>query len=118
MEFINVAKDDALAYPDTVHRDYPATVNARMESAVQPFTRRAIDVCATLLGALNDRLGLPTDALGALHRADRPSFCQARCTRSPPVRAGAAAPYIGQHTDYGSLVSGNAVDAKLPLTGL
>ena len=37
VEFINVSKDDALAYPSVVHRTYPRTVNARMEDTITPF---------------------------------------------------------------------------------
>lgn len=108
VEFINVAKDDALAYPQKVHRDYPPTVNARMLSVVRPFTLKTIDICNTLLGVLNARLRLPEGRLLALHGPQEPSFCQSRCTKSPPV-AGREVDLqplaIGPHTDYGSLVS-------------
>ncbi|KAI0923895.1 hypothetical protein AcV5_009309 [Taiwanofungus camphoratus] len=36
-EFLDVAKDDALAWPEQVHRTYPETVNAYMQSAIKPF---------------------------------------------------------------------------------
>lgn len=108
MEFINVAKDDALAYPQKVHRDYPRTVNERMQGVVKPFTLKTIGICSTLLEVLNTRLRLPEGRLLALHGPQNPSFCQSRCTKSPPV-AGREVDLqrlsIGPHTDYGSLAS-------------
>ncbi|KAH9041818.1 Clavaminate synthase-like protein [Lactarius hengduanensis] len=59
VEFINVSKDDALAFPAMVHRKYPRTVEERMDSAVRPFVRKSMEVNQTLMDALNDRLGLP-----------------------------------------------------------
>lgn len=107
VEFLNVAKDDALAYPRKVHKDYPETVNVRMESAVKPFTLKTIDICNTLVSALNDRLGLPEGRLIELHRVEKESFCQSRCIKNPPARgAPADKQALGAHTDYGSLVSG------------
>lgn len=34
VEFVNVAKDDAFAWPYIARRDYPSTVNKRMESTI------------------------------------------------------------------------------------
>ncbi|KAF9255754.1 hypothetical protein L218DRAFT_950512 [Marasmius fiardii PR-910] len=36
VEFINITKDDAFAWPSVAHQTYSSTVNSRMESAV-PF---------------------------------------------------------------------------------
>lgn len=58
VEFINIAKDDALAWPQIAHRTYPSTVNARMDSTIKPFVRKSIEINNTLLGVLNDRLGV------------------------------------------------------------
>jgi isopenicillin N synthase-like dioxygenase len=106
VEFINVAKDDALAYPKRVHRDYPATVGVHMADAIRPFTLKTIDICNTLLDALNDRLCLPKGKLRELHRVENPSYCQSRCTKNPPARdVPADKQSLGAHTDYGSLAS-------------
>jgi isopenicillin N synthase-like dioxygenase len=106
IEFINIAKDDALAYPAKVHRNYPSTVNAQMMDTIRPFTLKSAEVCNTLLDALNDRLDLPKGKLGELHRVEDLSNCQSRCTKSPPARgATTEKPSLGAHTDFGSLVS-------------
>ena len=39
VQFMNVAKDDALAWPKIARRTYPATTNNRMESTIVPFVR-------------------------------------------------------------------------------
>ncbi|KAF7430927.1 hypothetical protein PC9H_006642 [Pleurotus ostreatus] len=102
IEFINVAKDDALAWPKQAHRSYPRTVNARMESTVIPFVRKSMEVNATLLDVFNEKLGLPEGALAKRHSVEEFSGSEARCTKSPPTptetRLG-----IGAHTDFGSL---------------
>ena len=49
VEFINVAKDDALAWPNKVHREYPSTVNARMENTIKPFVQKSVDINTTLI---------------------------------------------------------------------
>ncbi|OBZ65469.1 1-aminocyclopropane-1-carboxylate oxidase [Grifola frondosa] len=84
VEFINVSKDDALGWPKPVHRVYPSTVNARMESTIIPFIRKSIDVNTTLLEIFNGLLGLP---------------------RNPPRPEGISEKKaaLGAHTDFGSL---------------
>ncbi|KAJ7911060.1 hypothetical protein B0H13DRAFT_2010409 [Mycena leptocephala] len=42
-EFINIAKDDALAYPEQARRAYPSTVNAHMSKTVTPFVKKSIE---------------------------------------------------------------------------
>ncbi|KZV94738.1 Clavaminate synthase-like protein [Exidia glandulosa HHB12029] len=104
VEFINVAKDDALAYPSVVHRQYPSTVRERMVSTVAPFVRKSIEVNNTLLSAFNDRLGLPAGTLLRLHALDESSGSETRCIKTPPsqtISQDKAA--IGAHTDFGSL---------------
>lgn len=115
MEFINVAKEDALAYPDVVHCTYPEVVNAHMEGTITPFVRKWFDVLNTFLGVFEEKLGLPPGALLERHPDLAPSGSQARCIKSPlkpPLDASvlaSAAPDVkdnvalGAHTDYGSL---------------
>ncbi|KAG6906669.1 hypothetical protein DXG01_012697 [Tephrocybe rancida] len=103
VEFINVAKDDALAWPGQVHRSYPPSVNDRMESTVTPFIRKSVEVNNLLLGVLNAKLGLPAGTLLEKHRIEEPSGSESRVTRTPPVRSTSIDPAIGSHTDFGSL---------------
>ncbi|KAG5640734.1 hypothetical protein DXG03_007372 [Asterophora parasitica] len=105
-EFINVAKDDALAYPTPVRRTYPSTVNARMESTIRPFIRRSLDINNTLLDVLNDRLGLPERTLLAKHDMEEWSGSESRVIKNPPpkLREGEhPCVALGAHTDFGSL---------------
>ena len=120
VEFINVSKDDALAFPDMVHRRYPLTVEERMDSAVRPFVRKSLEVNQTLMSILNDRLGLPPGCLAKLHAPEEHSGSETRCikktpssTPEPPDRAA-----IGAHTDFGSFVRGRGMPAQLPIWGV
>ncbi|KAI0637480.1 Clavaminate synthase-like protein [Trametes polyzona] len=105
VEFINVAKDDALAWPGKVHREYPRTVNARMESTIKPFVEKSLAVTGTLLAVLGERLGLPAGALESRHSREEPSGSEARCIKNPPRPGGISEEKaaIGAHTDFGSL---------------
>ncbi|KAI0316905.1 Clavaminate synthase-like protein [Amylostereum chailletii] len=104
VEFINIAKDDALSYPTPTHRTYPSTVTNKMEQVVAPFVRKSISVNDTLLNVLNKRLGLPDGTLSNLHKIDEVSGSEARCIKTPkdhhmsPDKA-----TLGAHTDFGSL---------------
>jgi len=104
-EFINVSKDDALAFPAVVHRTYPQTVTTRMDSSIRPFVERSLEVNGTLLGVLNAKLGLPEGTLAQLHNPADKSGCVARVIRSPPklgpVDEDKA--MLSAHTDFGSL---------------
>ncbi|PCH44297.1 Clavaminate synthase-like protein [Wolfiporia cocos MD-104 SS10] len=104
-EFINVSKDDALAYPVTVHRNYPATVVARMETTIKPFVQKSLEVNGTLLSVLNDKLGLPERTLAHLHRNEERSGCVARVIRTPPKDEAfdEERALLSAHTDFGSL---------------
>lgn len=106
VEFINVAKDDALAWPGRVHREYPSTVNARMESTIKPFVQKSLEVNYVLLDVLSDRLGLPKGTLAKRHPLEEPSGSEARCIKNPPKPDGISETQaaIGAHTDFGSLV--------------
>ncbi len=103
-EFINISKDDALSWPEVVHRTYPATVAARMAPVVRPFVEKSWKIDQLLLEIFDEKLKLPRGTLASLHRADEQSGCLARCIRAPP-RALDEKLFIPAHTDYGSLVS-------------
>ena len=103
VQFMNVAKDDALAWPKIARRTYPATTNDRVESTIVPFVCKSLGVNVTLLNVFNDRLGLPE---GELTKSQELSGIEARCIRNPPrpqdMREEQRA--IGAHTDFRSLV--------------
>ncbi|KAG0694045.1 hypothetical protein DFH29DRAFT_815763 [Suillus ampliporus] len=105
VEFINVSKDDALAYPRIVHRTYPSTVNARMENTIAPFVRKGLEVTYVVLNIFNDKLGLPEGTLERLHDMEEHSGSETRCIRNPPtqVKEAMERAAIGAHTDFGSL---------------
>lgn len=103
VEFINVSKDDALAWPERARRDYPRTVNARMVPTIGPFVRKSVEVNNTLLDALNDKLGLPKGTLLRLHPINEFSGSETRVTHNPPTM-NTQKVAIGSHTDFGSLV--------------
>jgi isopenicillin N synthase-like dioxygenase len=101
-EFINVAKDDALAYPEIIHRSYPQTVNDAMELAVRPFVEACMAANDTMLNVFNDKLGLPSGTLAALHPLKETSVSEARCIKVPPT-PNSTKIAVGAHTDFGSL---------------
>ncbi|SJL02787.1 related to oxidoreductase, 2OG-Fe(II) oxygenase family [Armillaria ostoyae] len=102
IEHINVSKDDALAYPNVIHRTYPSTVNERMESTITPFVTKSVQVNNTILAIFNDKLGLPKGMLTKLHPKDEHSGSEARTTKNLPGYAPDRMA-IGAHTDFGSL---------------
>lgn len=106
VEFINIAKDDALAYPKVARRSYPAATNARMESTIAPFVRKSLEVNQTLMDIFNDRLELPQGTLAHKHTLKEFSSSEARCIKNPPRPQGMSEEQraIGAHTDFGSLV--------------
>jgi isopenicillin N synthase-like dioxygenase len=114
VEFINVAKDDALAWPKTARRTYPAPTMARMESTIVPFVCKSLAVNATLMNVFNDRLGLPEGELAKRHSMEEFSGSEARCIKNPPRPQGMSEEQraIGAHTDFGSLVCGTRVCGK------
>ncbi|TFY79806.1 hypothetical protein EWM64_g4206 [Hericium alpestre] len=104
VEFINVSKDDALAWPKQAHRAYPSTVNVRMESTITPFVKKSLEINNTILSVLGDRLGLPKGALGEKHLLEEYSGSETRVIKTPPrpdIPADKAT--LGAHTDFGSL---------------
>jgi isopenicillin N synthase-like dioxygenase len=102
-EFINVAKDDALAWPQQARRAYPSTVNARMESTISPFVRKSLEVNNTLLQAFESKLGFPAGTLMERHKMEEFSGSETRVIRTPPCPADKGQ-LIGSHSDFGSLV--------------
>jgi hypothetical protein len=107
VEFINVSRDDALAYPKHVHRTYPSTVNERMESTIVPFVKKSSEINDLMMEVLGDRLGLPKGTLSKKHQWEEKSGSETRCIKKMPTtevmtEAKAA---IGAHTDFGSMVS-------------
>ncbi|KAI0772544.1 Clavaminate synthase-like protein [Trametes elegans] len=102
-EFLNISKDDALAWPTPVHRTYPPTVDAHMESVIKPFVLKSLAVNNFLIDVLNDKLGLPKGTLAGLHQVDRTSGCTARCIRAPPMTGQSEKTFLTAHTDFGSL---------------
>ena len=103
VEFINVSQDDALAWPETVHRTYPRTVNERMDNTIVPFVKKSRAINVVFLKILEKKLELPEGELLKKHSEEEPSGSETRCIKSPPGDKNQTA--IGAHTDFGSLVS-------------
>ncbi|KAG0654573.1 hypothetical protein C6P46_001594 [Rhodotorula mucilaginosa] len=112
IQFINVAKDDALAYPEVRQRTYPQTVNDHIQT-VTGFVRSSDDVLQTLMAVLEPRIGLPAGTLAALHKEGNLSGSESRVIlKSAPGdkgyrpegvdENGDPAAAIGAHTDFGS----------------
>lgn len=104
VEFLNVAKDDALAWPNQARRAYPRTANARMVSTIVPFVRQSLEVNNIILEVFNDKLGLPAGSLLKRHLMEEFSGSETRITRNGPT-TNTTKVAIGSHTDFGSLVS-------------
>ncbi|KAF8172418.1 hypothetical protein K438DRAFT_1851637 [Mycena galopus ATCC 62051] len=100
-QFINIAKDDAVAWPIPARRSYPSAVNARMQSAIIPFIEKSLVINQTLLDVFDDKLGLQKGTLANLHRREEHSECVARCLFSPPILNPQT--FLGAHTDFGSV---------------
>jgi isopenicillin N synthase-like dioxygenase len=102
IEFINVAKDDALAWPKQARRSYPSVVNDRMESTIIPFVEKSFEINKTIMDIFDAKLGLPEGTLNKLHSREEFSGSEARTIKAPknlPVGRQA----LGAHTDFGSL---------------
>jgi hypothetical protein len=107
VEFLNVAKDDALAWPKQARRAYPRTVNARMASTIVPFVRKSLEVNNTILEIFNDKLGLPVGSLLERYLMEEFSGSETRITKNGPT-TNTTKVAIGSHTDFGSLVIGHS----------
>ena len=103
-EWLNISKDDVLAWPKVVRRTYPRTIDSRMQSTVRSFVERSLAINKTLIDVLNNKLGLPEGALASLHNAHERSGCTARIIRAPPHLGSDERTFVGAHTDFGSLV--------------
>lgn len=114
VEFMNISKDDALAYPEVRQREYPPVVNDNMPTLTD-FVLRSDTVLKKLLSALEPRVGLPSGTLLKLHANGPPhlSGSEARLIFKPATGALGAVPEgvgedgkpsaaIGSHTDFGS----------------
>lgn len=101
-----MSKDDALAFPEVVHRTYPSSVVARMTSTIRPFVEKSVEVNNTLINVLNAKLGLPEGTLAGLHNSKEKSRCVARVIRAPPRQdpIDEKKALLSAHTDFGSLV--------------
>ncbi|KAH9936866.1 Clavaminate synthase-like protein [Epithele typhae] len=102
-EFVNISKDDALAWPAVARRTYPSAVNTRMESTIMPFVKKSLAINNHLIGVLNDKLGLPAGTLASLHKVEEFSGCTARFIRAPPYPGSEEKTFLTAHTDFGSL---------------
>ncbi|KAM5537782.1 hypothetical protein V8D89_008550 [Ganoderma adspersum] len=102
-EFVNVSKDDALAWPAIARRTYPSAVNARMESTIKPFVEKSLAINHFLIDILNDKLGLPKGTLASFHKPEAHSGCTARVIRAPPYVGSEEKLFLTAHTDFGSL---------------
>ncbi|CAK5275904.1 unnamed protein product [Mycena citricolor] len=102
VEFINIAKDDALAFPRIARRAYPGPVNDRMGDTIRPFVERAMAVNGLLLRIFDAKLGLPVGTLARMHPVEEHSGSEARVIKNPPAPDWKRVA-IGAHTDFGSL---------------
>ncbi|KAJ7226200.1 hypothetical protein C8J57DRAFT_1389997 [Mycena rebaudengoi] len=84
-QFINIATDDALAWPVQARRSYPSTVNARMVSTIVPFVEKSLAVNNTLIDVFDAKLGLPNGTLSKLHPRREFSGSTTRCIYSPRI---------------------------------
>ncbi|GAA5967049.1 hypothetical protein JCM11641_000423 [Rhodosporidiobolus odoratus] len=112
VHFINVAKDDALAWPEVRQRTYPKTITKHI-STVQNFIRSSDNVLQKLMEVLEVRIGLPKGTLAALHKEGDISGSESRVILKPAEGQrgylaegkgddGNPSAAIGAHTDFGS----------------
>mgnify|MGYP002402957570 CR=1 FL=1 len=103
-EFINVSKDDALAYPASVHRTYPEPVQRKMSTAVKPFIQKCVETSTVMLRVFEKKLGLKAGELLDRHQVEKRSICESRCIKVPAA-PGRKATALGAHTDFGRYLS-------------
>jgi isopenicillin N synthase-like dioxygenase len=114
VEFMNIAKDDALAYPEPRQRTYPEAVNRNMHTITE-FVDKSDKVLKQLIAVLEPRVGVKPGTLQKLHANGPPhlSGSEARLIYKPFTGApgalkegtgedGKPAAAIGSHTDFGS----------------
>lgn len=110
VEYLNVSREDAFAYPKVVNHTYPPVINEQINSTFVPFIRRSIKVLSTILSVFEKKLGLQEGALLDLQtQPDRAGSDEVRCIRSPPKSSNNGGPidkdkvFNGAHTDFGTL---------------
>lgn len=99
-EFINVSKDDAMAYPNVAHKVYPSTINIHMKDVIRPFIESCLEETRVLLEIFNQKLGLPEGTLAELHRPTKECISESRCIKVPAAPKNTKIA-LGQHTDFG-----------------
>jgi isopenicillin N synthase-like dioxygenase len=105
IESINVSRDDALAWPEVVHRAYPSTVNDRMQSTITPFMRKSIEINNTLLEALEAKLSLPKGILLSKHALSEHTSSEIRAIKAPKnLHLSNVKVSLDAHSDYGTIV--------------
>ncbi|KAF8995047.1 hypothetical protein BDQ17DRAFT_1366111 [Cyathus striatus] len=103
-EFINIAKDDALSFPEVQHQKYPEPISTSMETVVKPFVNECVSITKTLIEIFNEYLDLPVGSLGRLHSIEESSISEARCIKVPIIsKPDEDKIALGAHTDFGSL---------------
>ncbi|KAF8589979.1 Clavaminate synthase-like protein [Ramaria rubella] len=102
IELFNVAKDDALARPNIVHRVYAPPVEEGM-SVIRAFVEASEIIQRYLMDVMSDRLGLPKEVLREKHNPSEYSGSEARILRNPPTTMSKEQVALGEHTDFGSL---------------
>ncbi|KAM0747741.1 Clavaminate synthase-like protein [Meredithblackwellia eburnea MCA 4105] len=112
VQFINVAKDDAVHYPTVRQRTYPSSCNKRMPT-IQGFINTSDEILLDLMGALEPLLDIPSGTLAKLHTKTDLSGSESRVITKPAPgeraflaegkdEGGNPAAAIGAHTDFGS----------------
>ncbi|KIJ30337.1 hypothetical protein M422DRAFT_36625 [Sphaerobolus stellatus SS14] len=102
VEFINVARDDALNRPKIIHREYPPPTEERMP-AIKNFIQASDAINRSLMDIMSDRLGIPREILRAKHDPTKTTPSESRVIRNPPRPMSPEEIAIGSHTDFGSL---------------
>ncbi|KAF9230268.1 hypothetical protein BU15DRAFT_69340, partial [Melanogaster broomeanus] len=97
IEFITVAKDDALAFPRVALRTYPAPTTAAIPTAV-PHSSARPSFNYTVLRIFNEKLGLPEGTMDRFHDLEEYSGSEARVLRSPPLPGKQSR--IGRHWEH------------------
>ncbi|KAI0031250.1 Clavaminate synthase-like protein [Vararia minispora EC-137] len=104
IESINISRDDALAWPQIVHRTYPTAVNNRMESTIMPFIRKSIEINNVLLEALERKLELPRGILASKHSAEEHTSSEVRAIKAPKNQhLSNIKVSLDAHSDYGTI---------------
>ena len=103
-EAMDVAQDDVLAYPKSVHHIYPVTVQEKMKSILRPFVEKSMDINMFFLSIMDDRLGLTQGTLASFNRPEDPNGGTVRLIRAAPAIRPDAQTFVTAHTDFGALV--------------